>query len=352
MIIKQSPDPVANVAPLSRVTPALAVEEIASTVQDQALRASLLTRGQDYLGQVMARLQPGVFQVDINGQSYKMELGQQANVGQQMLLKYVADNPVPTFRMLGQAAGQSLAQTQQLDTTRLAGMMLTATPLPTTDAGVTTALSTGARILSQQLAQTGTQESSQTLANQAVISHAPQNPRVLAQDIQRALTSSGMFYESHLEQFATGKLSLNSLLQEPQNKPGVVAESMINKQLAVLENQRFHWQGEIWPGQKMDWQVQVQDKAQLLENAVRDNEQSRAQQQAEEPPVTSVLKLDLPSLGSISAHITLQDGHLRVRMAATASDAASRMQAELPSLAHALTSHGQALDALAVVREE
>ncbi|MBL8505078.1 MAG: flagellar hook-length control protein FliK, partial [Methylobacillus glycogenes] len=64
MIIKQSPDPVANVAPLSRVAPALAVEEIASTVQDQALRASLLTRGQDYLGQVMARLQPGVFQVN------------------------------------------------------------------------------------------------------------------------------------------------------------------------------------------------------------------------------------------------------------------------------------------------
>ena len=347
MIIKQSPDPVANVAPLSRVAPALAVEEIASTVQDQALRASLLTRGQDYLGQVMARLQPGVFQVNINGQSYKMELGQQANVGQQMLMKYVADSPVPTFRMLGQAPGQT-----PLDTTRLAGMMLTATPLPTTDAGVTTALSTGARILSQQLAQTGTQESSQTLANQAVISHAPQNPRVLAQDIQRALTTSGMFYESHLEQFATGKLSLSSLLQEPQNKPGVVAESMINKQLAVLENQRFHWQGEIWPGQKMDWQVQVQDKAQLLENAVREDQQGRAQQQAEEPPVSSVMKLDLPALGKVSAQITLQNGHLRVRMAATDAGAASRMQAELPSLAQALTSHGQSLDALAVVREE
>lgn len=341
MIIKQSPDPVANVAPLSRVAPALAVEEIASTVQDQALRASLLTRGQDYLGQVMARLQPGVFQVNINGQSYKMDLGQQANVGQQMLLKYVADSPVPTFRMLGQAPGQA-----PLDTTRLAGMMLTAVPLPTTDAGVTTALSTGARILSQQLAHTGTQESSQTLANQAVISHAPQNPRVLAQDIQRALTSSGMFYESHLEQFATGKLSLTSLLQEPQNQPGVAAESLINKQLAVLENQRFQWQGEIWPGQKMDWQVQLQ------EEAVREDQHGADQPTAEEAPVSSTLKLDLPSLGKISAHITLQEGRLRVRMAAVASDAANRMQAELSSLAQALTSHGQALDALAVVREE
>lgn len=341
MIIKQTPDPVANVAPLSRVAPALAVEEIASTVQDQALRASLLTRGQDYLGQVMARLQPGVFQVNINGQSYKMDLGQQANVGQQMLLKYVADSPVPTFRMLGQAPGQA-----PLDTTRLAGMMLTAVPLPTTDAGVTTALSTGAKILSQQLAHTATQESSQTLANQAVISHAPQNPRVLAQDIQRALTSSGMFYESHLEQFATGKLSLTSLLQEPQNQPGVAAESLINKQLAVLENQRFQWQGEIWPGQKMDWQVQLQ------EEAVREDQHGADQPTAEEAPVSSTLKLDLPSLGKISAHITLQEGHLRVRMVAVATDAANRMQAELSSLAQALTSHGQALDALAVVREE
>lgn len=341
MIIKQSPDPVANVAPLSRVAPALAVEEIANTVQDQALRASLLTRGQDYFGQVMARLQPGVFQVDINGQSYKMELGQQANVGQQMLLKYVADNPVPTFRMLGQAAGQT-----SLDTTRMAGMMLTAMPLPTADTGVTTALSTGAKILSQQLAHSSTQASSQTLANQAVISHAPQNPRVLAQDMQRALTTSGMFYESHLEQFATGKLSLSSLLQEPQNQPGVAPESMINKQLAVLENQRFQWQGEIWPGQKMDWQVKLQ------EEAVREDQHSATPAASDEAPVSSILKLDLPSLGKVSAHITLQDGHLRVRMAAVANDAASRMQAELPRLAQALTSHGQSLDALAVVRED
>ncbi|MCB5189259.1 flagellar hook-length control protein FliK [Methylobacillus arboreus] len=340
MIIKQSPDPSAAVAPLARVAPVQAVEEIADTVQDLNFRIAQLVKGQSYFGQVMSRLQPGVFQVNVQGNTFRMELGQQAAVGQQMLLRFVGDSPVPTFRLLSQPAGQ-------LEATRLPGMMLPAVPLPASaaDSGVSTALSSGARILSQQLLQANG-EAKQTLSSQAVVSHAPQNPRVLAQDMQRTLTGSGLFYESHLEKFTAGKLPLSSLLQEPQNQQPAAAEFMINKQLAVLENHRFQWQGEIWPGQKMDWQVQLHEEPLNPDGQAADGES------AEDRPVSSNLRLELPSLGVITANVTLHVGHLCVRIAAADHAAMRRLQTDLPELATALTSHGQALDALTVVHDE
>lgn len=342
MIIKQSPDPADAVAPLARVAPVQAVEEIANTVQDLNFRIAQLVKGQNYFGQVMSRLQPGIFQVNVQGNTFKMALGQQATIGQQMLLRFVGDSPVPTFRLLSQQAGQ-------LELSRLpANTLLQAQPLPlpAADNGVSAALSSGARILSQQLAQAANGETSKTLTSQQVVTHAPQNPRIVAQDIQRAFTSSGLFYESHLEKFTAGKLSLASLLQEPQNQPNSLAESMINKQIAVLENQRVHWQGEVWPGQKMDWQVK------LHEGEVDPDEHNTHADAADDRPISSNVKLELPSLGSVSANIVLHAGHLRVRIAAADQVAIKRLQSELPALATALTSHGQVLDALAVVHDE
>ena len=342
MIIKQSPDPAAAVAPLARVTPVQATEEIASTVQDLNFRTAQLVKGQNYFGQVMARLQPGVFQVNVQGNTFRMELGQQqVSIGQQMLLRFVGDNPVPTFRMLSQQAGQ-------LEAAKQFGMMLASTALPATGAesGVSAALSRGARILSQQLAQAANGETSQTLASDKIVSQAPQHPRVLAQDIQRALTTSGLFYESHLEQFTAGKTTLANLLQEPQNQRHVAPESMINKQLAVLENQRVQWQGEIWPGQKMDWQVQMQG------DAVDPDDHAANAQSADDRAIASSLKLELPTLGTVTANISLQGGRLQVRLAAVEQGALARLRSGLPGLAEALTRHGQELDALTVVRDE
>lgn len=341
MIIKQSPDPAAAVAPLARVTPVQAAEEIASTVQDLNFRTAQLVKGQNYFGQVMARLQPGVFQVNVQGNTFRMELGQQVSIGQQMLLRFVGDNPVPTFRMLSQQAGQ-------LEAAKQFGMMLASTALPATGAesGVSAALSRGARILSQQLAQAANGETSQTLASDKVVSQAPQHPRVLAQDIQRALTTSGLFYESHLEQFTAGKTTLANLLQEPQNQRHVAPESMINKQLAVLENQRVQWQGEIWPGQKMDWQVQIQG------DAVDPDDHAANEQSADDRAIASTLKLELPTLGTVTANISLHGGHVQVRIVAAEQDALARLRSGLPGLAEALTRHGQELDALTVVRDE
>ncbi|MCB5188012.1 flagellar hook-length control protein FliK [Methylobacillus caricis] len=341
MIIKQSSDPT-GIAPLARVTPVLATEEIANTNQDQNFRAGQLVKGQSYFAQVVSRLQPGVFQVDVQGTSFKMELGQQANIGQQMMLRYVQDNPVPTFRMLGQSAGQAEALVAKPLNSPLATPLLQGSA----NDGVTTALSAGARILSQQLAQAANGETSQTVAAQTVLTHAPQMPRILAHDLQRAIVNSGLFYESHLEQFAANKLPLSVIMQEPQNQPGAAAESMINKQLAVLENQRFQWQGEIWPGQKMDWQVQLHEERLDADGHASNTDNS------EDAPVSSNLKLELPGLGNVTANIFVHEGHLRVRIAAGDADAVATMQSALPALAEALTTQGQVLDVLTVVQDE
>ncbi|MCB5183759.1 flagellar hook-length control protein FliK [Methylobacillus gramineus] len=341
MIIKQSSDP-SGIAPLARITPVLAVEEIANTNQDLNFRAGQLVKGQSYFAQVISRLQPGVFQVDVQGNSFRMELGQQANIGQQMMLKYVQDNPVPTFRMLSQASAQ-------LDSSVAKSLNSLITPLPLPNGaneGVTTALSSGAKILSQQLANAANGSSSQAVAAQTVLTNAPQVPQVLAQDLQRAMVSSGLFYESHLEQFAANKLPLSVIMQEPQNQPGNAAESMINKQLAVLESQRFQWQGEIWPGQKMDWQVQ------LHQDALDADGHAANAENADDPPVSSHLKLELPGLGNVEANIMLHEGRLRIRIAAGDAGSVLMLRSALPTLAEALTHHGQVLDALSVTEDE
>ncbi|ABE50248.1 MULTISPECIES: flagellar hook-length control protein FliK [Methylobacillus] len=340
-MIKQSPDPSAAVAPLARVSPAQAVEEIASNVQDLNFRIAQLVKGQSYFGQVVSRLQPGVFQVNVQGNTFRMELGQQAAVGQQMLLRFMGNDPVPTFRLLSR-------QTGQLEAAKLQATMLPAMPAtaPTGDSGVSAALSSGARILSQQLAQSPHGENSKTLTSLQVLTHAPQSPRVVAQDMQRALTTSGLFYESHLEKFTMGKMPLAHLLQEPQNQLPGAAESMINKQIAVLENQRIHWQGEVWPGQKMDWQVQMHERE------VNPDEHGTNADLGEDRKVSSSIRLELPSLGTITANITLEGGRLRVRIAAADQAAIQRLQSSLPALATALTSRGQSLDALTVARDE
>jgi hypothetical protein len=50
------------------------------------------------------------------------------------------------------------------------------------------------------------------------LSHAPQDPSVLAQAIHRAVGESGLFYEAHQAEWLTGMRSLSALRAEPQGR--------------------------------------------------------------------------------------------------------------------------------------
>lgn len=174
---------------------------------------------------------------------------------------------------------------------------------------------------------------------------ASEIPAQVAQRLNTSLEQSGLFYESHLQQWASGARSLSSLHAEPHNRlsnpgentfvrvasagsestagstrttmdtatpsaPSALAlpemlQPVVREQLDALDLQRIVWQGEVWPQQKAQLEIRP--------------EQQRQDTQQEETDVRwqSTLHIDLPGLGRIMAHILLAEDGAQVTMRAT-----------------------------------
>jgi len=201
-------------------------------------------------------------------------------------------------------------------------------------------LSSPAKHLQRWLSSSEFQQQTTALQAQAVVSHSPQKPQVLAQDLKHALDNSGLFYESHLKEATLGSRPWHQLLQEPQNKPAFMPPEMVAQQLQVLEQQRVVWHGEVWPGQTMQWQV---------------NEQENSAHSAEAPVLNSLqsdLTLQLPRLGEVSVKITMVNGRFSVRVEPTQTQALKEMQSGRSQLAMSLQSVGLKLESLQISRDD
>ncbi len=188
-------------------------------------------------------------------------------------------------------------------------------------------------------------------------------PARLAPRLQQALEGSGLFYEAHLRQWSEGERSLAQIRQEPQNQPtrteagpssapqsSPAASQVIHQtptqagqwvplQLDALEQNRFAWQGEFWPGQPMQWEVR-REHERAHQNATPADETAPAWQ--------TVLKLHLPGLGQVKAQIRLQGGHAQLQLRAEHAETAERLQTERERLIESLAAAGTALDAFLV----
>jgi hypothetical protein len=201
--------------------------------------------------------------------------------------------------------------------------------------------------------------------------------------------TSGVFYESHLLQWAEGTLNLADLMKEPQasfptaqnnsNQPGTTtaqstsqdgkltlavstnallaggalststanatlalpreATPLIQQQLQTMEQQRFVWHGEVWPGQTMDWEISRDRQDQQSEN---DSDQTWQ----------SAVNFELPQLGNISAQLQLTGKHLRLIVNAPNAATASVLQSHAGELAGALDNTGTQLDSLLIKNRE
>lgn len=178
-----------------------------------------------------------------------------------------------------------------------------------------------------------------------VITHSPKMPAMLAQDLKTAISNSGLFYESHLADYVDGRRTLVEIKQEPQNQTNLAANNLLPQQLAILENQRLSWHGDVWPNQKMDWDIYIQD----------DHESTSANKREtldEEKPIASDLTLHLPKLGKVTAKISLKDGRMRIAMLAEESPTLAALKAQSNNLANAIEKNGQILEGLTVAAHE
>lgn len=272
------------------------------TLHMQFMGLAQQSAGKEALPQVKWGVQPGPG----NGQANTARLGEAA------LLTDMSSSEHPEQEMLKSAIGQaSLVE-----------------------------LSNPAKHLQRWLSSAEFQQQTPALQAQTIVSHSPQKPQVLAQDLKHALDSSGLFYESHLKEATLGSRPWHQLLQEPQNKPHFVPPEMVAQQLQVLEQQRVVWHGEVWPGQTMQWQV---------------NEHESSPQSAEEPVLNSLqsdLTLHLPQLGDVTVNITMVNGRFTVRVQPTDGQTLKVMQSSRSQLAMNLQSAGLKLDSLQIARDE
>lgn len=262
-----------------------------------------LLPGQQLRGEVLQSLGGGRFAVMVGGQSLEALLPKGIRQGDSLRLFFVGDEP-PTFLLVRQGReGDALVSQTGRWVSSLLGMQQQNVPLQE-----------GLGIL------------------RTLLQGAPSDPAQLEQVLKRGLQESGLFYESHLSRWFSGQYPLERLLQEPQgrflaqqgellSKPGgaqsqpaegsdIRTMPIVKEQLAALQSGQLLFQGELFPGQQLEWRV-------------REREARGGQAEQQDHPWETSISLSLPRLGKIQAVVSLDgarvDLQLEVADAATAT---------------------------------
>jgi len=344
-----------GVQAVDKVTPVLSAIKVADTAHEADFRAAQLIKGQSYYAQILSRVDDKNFYVKVQDAVLKMDLGSIAkyislpsgagsnseavkaslanaasaqaevltnealksnitgSLGQTLLLKYVDNSPVPTFMLLpnGQANDKSEPQ-----------------------------LSLAGKLIDQQLREAEKHGVSTKYIAGELLTNIPSNPQQLAEQLKSALTNSGLFYESHLKDFVEGQRTLQSVQQEPQNQANAQTASLMAHQLAVLENQRLIWRGEVWPGQLMEWDIHQPDQ---------DNTESSSQSSENAAmAIASEITLHLPRLGKVTAKLNVWGEHVNVQIVAEHTQTAMALKTQAGELSTAFELSGQSVEGLTI----
>ena len=139
--------------------------------------------------------------------------------------------------------------------------------------------------------------------------------------------------------YQLGEGSLNDLLAARRlaNEAQLAAHQ---QQLDALATQTYAWQGQIWPGQQMQWEIEEQSGER------RTDDESGARWQTR-------LRLQLPQLGGIEAHLTLRPGgEIGIALSAEQRPSEQRLESAAPRLREQLADAGLRLTQFTVKHDE
>ena len=377
------------------VRPVIQAELISSTApvtspsQDAFNRLMAVSVGKQFQAEVMLRQNDGSYLVRIADTTARMALPENIQGGDKVSLTLLAISPRPTF-LLGetQVGAMPLTNQQAAITATLldvlpqegelqigsagTGQVGKAAPTETVTAAATnlpadqatgstlTQLSPTGRLIDSLLQATEQQGAAAIVTGRsAIVPSSDVTPERLAQAMHRTLENSGLFYESHVNEWINGNRTIDALLREPQaqlatsqqlaanaeQQPQLTTMNnetaqLIRMQLEALENRRFVWQGELWPGQRFEWEVS-------------DETPHQQQETAEAVPTwRSVMRFELPTLGVINATLNLAGGHVQVQLRTGTDAVAETIRSYAGELASALDAAGAPLDLLTVRKHE
>jgi len=310
------------------------------------LETPQLVPGQRLQATVLASLANGRFQAQIGDQVLDLNLPKNTQPGDKLDLTFVTNQPRLTFVLsrdipLPQGAKADVSIS---DTARYLGALL------------------------DKAASRSGPEAVQLTKAAPVLSAAPGNTADLAQALQKTVSQSGLFYESHQAQWVSGERPLTELLQEPQarlSRPELLraqaapehasqattqvsqsaaemqapakptpqsepvhpqAAPLVQQQMDVLDSRQIVWQGQIWPGQSMDWQIE--------ERA------SRESAQPESAEWQTSLRLQLPRLGDVNVALRLGAQGIQVSFKVAETATADTMRRNQLDLHQAMSAAG------------
>ncbi|MES2534923.1 MAG: flagellar hook-length control protein FliK [Pseudomonadota bacterium] len=372
--------------PVAWLEPLAPAASVADPRQEAFERLSRIAVGKQFQAEILSRLNDGSFLVRLaDSQSDKsplpdarMRLPAGTRVGASLDLTLVAKQPRPTF-LLQQAS---------------------AAPIRQAGADTTTLSNTGRLI--GNLLQTVRQDSAPaTLVGKAPLVASPAaGTAVIASALENTLARSGLFYESHVGQWAAGSRPLAVLLLEPQNQtattastapasetpPPPVPHASAADKLAVpasgapdlppeeapqpaaprspaAENHEpdsvsqlsapgpesarlINLQLDTLEHRRVAWQGELWPN-QPLSWEVSEHAPDRDAPEAL-PSWQSTVHFSLPSLGPVSATIRLAAGHVQVQVHTASDAAAETLRTHGAALAASMEAAGLPLDALRV----
>lgn len=304
-----------------------------ATQRDQAAPRAFenFTVGQTLTGLVRS-VNKGISMVEVAGQTVTMRLPHPAKAGDMLQLRFAGHMPQAVFVLEPPGAGAKDAPQ----------------------------LSQTARMLSEIMQQVPGRNAPPTLVPPGPLLGQPTTQVAeLALALRNALVRSGLFYESHLANWAVGLDDLDGLRQEPQNRLAAQAQvtpnaadntapkplnpmhALLSQQLQVLESPQFIWRGELWPGQELEWLMRRETDPDAQHAAAGASEHAFGWD--------SHLKLTLPQLGTVNVHIKLDpQGAFNIKMVPEQAETEPLLQRNQGQLIEQMAVAGCTLQALTV----
>jgi hypothetical protein len=357
--------------PVSPITPVAGARAVADPRQQAFQRAMATQLGKSMQAEVLTRLSDGSFVVRVADMAARMPLPNGVQVGSQVPLTLVALHPRPTFQVATAQGGQAFAEAgpalpeganlqgaplaylegKEAAALTRASALLAGTQLPSSslgqDGGAGASLSKAGKVLGEVIAaaqNSGTQQTA-ALGRTPLLGAPGLDAAAIAAALQQGMEKSGLFYESHVAEWAQGARTQAELAAEPQAR-GMAPPSdpataqLINLQLNAHEQARVAWQGQLWPGQELRWEIGRDAPSDDADGRTGQEEEDRAAWQ-------SSLRLRFGGLGEVAAKVVLAGGRLHIRLDA-AESARALLQAASGRLADALDAAGTPLNTLAI----
>ena len=372
----------ADVAGRLQVSADAALRPVAQT-QEIADKLSGLVAGQKVMAEIQAMLPNGTYRAMINQRSITLALPFSAKSGDSLELQVTENDGKLALAVLSRTDGSAgKAGAESVPTT----LSRTGQLISSLFAGTNRAQGRDAHAVPLN-------------GNQPIATAPPNTAQDLLPLLKQAITQSGMFYESHQAEWVEGRLPKAALLQEPQGKlsspaafasalaeeqgvsqnqprastgePAVAAritadlaqssntsaegskaaiaqsqtsgqvvapqtQPLVQQQLEALATQNFSWQGQVWPGQEMRWEI--------------DEDATRSEQDGEDsaPRWSTRLHLTLPNLGEVDARIRLEGNSIAISMTADSAGTRTLMRVSSSALRSQLDEAGLTLASMGV----